>query len=128
MTFEHDQLNNKLEVANTHVERVEADLADERKKLEEDVNTTSAAEDKATARDVIVADLVKKIAGAEENLTKLGFHVDEVSVRAEGQKREARRFSQVEKEGEKELLVMLGEAENAGDKELLVMLGEAENA
>ena len=37
-------------------------------------------------------------------------------MRLEGQKREARRFSQVEKEAEKELLVMLGEAENAGDK------------
>jgi chromosome segregation ATPase len=116
MKFEHDQLNNKLEVANTHVERVEADLADERKKLEEAVNKTSRAEDKATARDVIVADLVKTIKGTEENLTKLGFHLDEVSVRAEGQKREARRFTQIEKESEKELLVMLGEAENAGDK------------
>merc|ERR1719271_1022498 len=116
MKFEHDQLNNKLEIANKHVERVEADLADERKKLEEAVNTTSASEDKATARDVIVADLVKTIAGAEENLTKLGFHLDEVNVRAEGQKREARRFTQIEKESEKELLLMLGEAENAGDK------------
>merc|ERR1719379_680238 len=77
---------------------------------------TSKAEDKATARDVMVADLEKTIAGTEENLTKLGFHLDEVSVRAEGQTREARRFSQVEKEGEKELLLMLGEAENAGDK------------
>merc|ERR1719379_2688697 len=77
---------------------------------------TSKAEDKATARDVMVADLEKTIAGTEENLTKLGFHLDEVSVRAEGQTREARRFSQVEKEGEKELLLMLGEAESAGDK------------
>merc|ERR1719271_298436 len=116
MTFEHDQLNNKLEIANKHVERVEEDLAHERKKFEEAVNKTGLAEDKATARDVIVADLVKTIKGTEENLTKLGFHLDEVSVRAEGQKREARRFSQVEKEAEKELLVMLGEAENAGDK------------
>merc|ERR1719183_1186786 len=116
MKFEHDQLNHKLEVANKHVERVEADLADERKKLEEAVNATSAAENKATARDVIVADFVKTITGTEENLTKLGFHLDEVSVRAEGQKREARRFTQIEKEGEKELLLMLGEAENAGDK------------
>merc|ERR1719181_1893559 len=116
MKFEHDQLYNKLEVANKHVERVEADLADERKSLEEAVNKTTSAEDKATARDVIVADLEKTIAGAEENLTKLGFHLDEVSVREEGQKREARRFAQVEKEGEKELLVMLGETENAGDK------------
>merc|ERR1719379_258132 len=77
---------------------------------------TSKAEDKATARDVIVADLEKTIAGTEENLTKLGFHLDEVSVREEGQKREARRFTQIEKEDEKELLLMLGEAENAGDK------------
>ena len=116
MTFEHDQLNHKLGVANKHVERVEADLADERTQLEEAVNATAKAEDKATARDVIVADLKKTIAGTEENLTKLGFHLDEVNVRLEGQKREARRFSQVEKEAEKELLVMLGEAENAGDK------------
>jgi chromosome segregation ATPase len=116
MTFEHEELNHKLDVANKHVERVEADLADERKKLEEAVNTTAKSEDKATARDVIVADLVKTIAGTEENLTKLGFYLDEVNVRAEGQKREARRFSQVEKEGEKELLLMLGEAEAAGDK------------
>merc|ERR1719183_478611 len=116
MKYEHDQLNHKLEVANKHVERVEADLADERKKLEEAVNATSAAENKATARDVIVADLVKTITGTEENLTKLGFHLDEVSVRAEGEKREARRFTQIEKEGEKELLLMLGEAESAGDK------------
>lgn len=116
MKYEHDQLNHKLEVANKHVERVEADLADERKKLEEAVNATSAAENKATARDVIVADFVKTITGTEENLTKLGFHLDEVSVRAEGEKREARRFTQIEKEGEKELLLMLGEAESAGDK------------
>jgi chromosome segregation ATPase len=116
MTFEHDQLNHKLGVANKHVERVEADLTDERTQLEEAVNATAKAEDKATARDVIVADLKKTIAGTEENLTKLGFHLDEVNVRLEGQKREARRFSQVEKEAEKELLVMLGEAENAGDK------------
>jgi len=80
------------------------------------VNATSAAENKATARDVIVADFVKTITGTEENLTKLGFHLDEVSVRAEGEKREARRFTQIEKEGEKELLLMLGEAESAGDK------------
>jgi len=116
MKFEHAQIIKKLEIANKHVERVEADLADERKSLEEAVNKTTSAEDKATARDVIVADLEKTIAGAEENLTKLGFHLDEVSVREEGQKREARRFTQIEKESEKELLVMLGEAENAGDK------------
>merc|ERR1719183_1531411 len=116
MKFEHDQLNNKLDVANKHVERVEADLAEERKYMEEAVNTTSKAEDKATARDVIVADLEKTITGSEDNLTKLGFHLDEVNVREEGEKREARRFSQIEKEGEKELLLMLGEAESAGDK------------
>jgi chromosome segregation ATPase len=116
MDFEHEQLQMKLNSSSEHAEKVEAELEHERTKLEEAMNATKAAEEKANARDLAVSDLEEKISGMDENLTQLGFHIDEVNIKYQGAKREAERLAQVEKESEEELLVMLGNAEAAGEK------------
>merc|ERR1719265_2082235 len=106
----------KLNSSSERVEKVEADLEHERTKLEEAMNATQAAEDKATARDLAVSYLEANITQMEDNLTQLGFHIDEVRVKYQGAHREADRLAQVEKESEEEMLVMLGNAEAAGEK------------
>jgi chromosome segregation ATPase len=116
LDFEHKQITGKLERSNKWVERAQAKLAEEQKRLESAANATAKAEEEAGARDAATEERTAALTAGQDSKTQLGFALDSERLAAESKEREARRQRQLMKEAEEELLTMLGEAEHAGDK------------